>query len=343
MKRQTRRKPRGSTLAIGPLLAAPQVLERLGADVADVLAEARIEPALFERPDNLISYDSMGRLFARGVEHTGCEHLGLLIGQPGGLHSLGLVGLLVRCSPDVETALRSLTRHFHLQVRGAALILEVDDSVVRMGHVVHDRVEATEQINDGGLAEVFNVVRELCGPQWQPIEVQLARRPPADVRPFRRFFNAPLRFNADMHAVVFSASWLARKLSGVDPELQRLLSQEIGRLEHAQGDSFPDHVRNVLRLAMSTGDVSAESIAGLLSMHTRTLARRLEYAGTGLRQLLDEVRHDAARQMLADTSLQVGEIAASLGYARTSVFSRAFHRWSGTTPAAWRKVHPSAR
>ena len=169
------RRSRDSTLAIGPLLAAPEVLERLGADVAAVLAEARMTREQFESPDNVISYDAMGRLFARGVAHTGCQHLGLLVGQPGGLHSLGLVGLLVRCSRDVGTALRSLERHFHLRVRGAALVLDVDGPTTRMGHVVHDRVEATEQINDGALAEVFNILRVLCGPKWRPTEIQFAR------------------------------------------------------------------------------------------------------------------------------------------------------------------------
>jgi AraC-like DNA-binding protein len=48
--------------------------------------------------------------------------------------------------------------------------------------------------------------------------------------------------------------------------------------------------------------------------------------GTGLRELLDETRHDAAREMLAHTSLDVGQIAESLGYARTSV-------WRGIVPA----------
>jgi AraC-like DNA-binding protein len=337
------RRSRDSTLAIGPLLAAPEVLERLGADVAAVLAEARMTREQFESPDNLISYEAMGRLFARGVAHTGCEHLGLLVGQPGGLHSLGLVGLLVRSSRDVGTALRSLERHFHLRVRGAALVLDVDGPSARMGHVVHHRVEATEQINDGALAEVFNVLRVLCGARWQPTEIQFARRVPADLRPFRRFFDAPLRFDADMHAVVFNSRWLSHELPAVDPELQRLLSREVARLEQTHGDNFPDQIRTVLRSSLSTGTVSAESVAGLFSMHPRTLARRLEGFGTGLRELLDETRHDAAREMLAHTSLDVSQIAESLGYARTSVFIRAFRRWSGSTPVAWRKMHPGAR
>ena len=166
---------------------------------------------------------------------------------------------------------------------------------------------------------------------------------PADLRPFRRFFDAPLRFDADMHAVVFNSRWLSHELPAVDPELQRLLSREIVRLEQTHGDNFPDQIRTVLRSSLSTGTVSAESVAGLFSMHPRTLARRLEGFGTGLRELLDETRHDAAREMLAHTSLEVGQIAESLGYARTSVFTRAFRRWSGTTPVAWRKMHLSAR
>jgi AraC-like DNA-binding protein len=308
-----------------------------------VLTEARMTRDQFVNPDNVISYDAMGRLFARGLAHTGCQHLGLLVGQPGGLHSLGLVGLLVRCSRDVGTALRSLERHFHLRVRGAALVLDVNGPLTRLGHVVHDRVEAIEQINDGAIAEVFNALRILCGASWRPAEIQFARRVPADVRPFRRFFDAPLRFDADMHAVVFDSRWLSHELPAVDPELRRLLSREIARLELMHGDSFPDQIRTVLRSSLSTGTVSAESVAGLFSMHPRTLARRLEGFGTGLRDLLEEARYDAAREMLAHTSLDVGQIAESLGYARTSVFSRAFGRWTGATPSAWRRAHGGAR
>jgi AraC-like DNA-binding protein len=71
-------------------------------------------------------------------------------------------------------------------------------------------------------------------------------------------------------------------------------------------------------------------------MHSRTLGRRLDDFGTSFQRLVDESRFEIARQMLEDTSLDVMEIAASLGYARASAFTRAFRRWSGTTPALWR-------
>lgn len=336
IKALTHSRPADATLSIGPLLAAPEVLKALGADVGKVLAEAGIRPEQFANPDNLISYISMGRLFARGVEHTGCRHLGLLVGMQGGLNSLGLVGQLVKYSKDVGSALRGLERHFHLRVRGASLILQADDQYTKMGHVVHGPVEAIDQINDGALAEIFNVMRSLCGQNWRPTEVHLSRRIPADVRPFQRFFDSPLRFDAEIHAVVFPSQLLGRMLPAVDAQLRRLLTREIENLERAHGDDFPEQLRSVLRASMATGRVSQAHVAALLSMQSRTLARRLARFGTGFRKLLDETRFETARQMLESTSLDIDQIAAALGYARSSVFIRSFRRWSGTTPAAWR-------
>ena len=71
-------------------------------------------------------------------------------------------------------------------------------------------------------------------------------------------------------------------------------------------------------------------------MHSRTLNRRLNAFGTTFQQLLDETRFENARQMLEYSAIEVGEISDSLGYAAPGVFSRAFRRWSGTTPAEWR-------
>jgi AraC-like DNA-binding protein len=71
-------------------------------------------------------------------------------------------------------------------------------------------------------------------------------------------------------------------------------------------------------------------------MHSRTLTRRLEAHGTSFKVLADQGRFEIALQMLRNTSLGVQEIAAVLDYADASAFTRAFRRWSATTPAVWR-------
>ena len=322
---------------VGTAMAIPAVLESLGANPAEVLAEAGFDLKLFDDPDNQVAYAARSRLMAHCVERTGCRHFGLLVGQQGGLHSLGFVGLLVKYSADVGAALRSLVRYSHLHVRGATTTLTVDGDSAMLGYEIYQpRVEATDQVLAGAIALMFNIMRALCGPDWNPVEVWFAHRKPEDARPFRRFFHAPLRFDAEETALVFSADWLNRRLPGADPELSRLLQKQIDALEARHGDEFPEQVRSVLRTALVTGRAKADQVAVLFTMHARTLNRRLNAFGVGFQELVDEGRFEIARQMLEDSAVPVSQIAARLDYADASAFTRAFRRWSGTTPGRWR-------
>jgi len=334
---EARRRPSEATVRIGATLALPEVLRSLGADPAEVLAEAGVDLALFDEPDNLISFSARSRLISHCVDRTGCRHFGLLLGQRNGLHSLGLLGLLVKYSPDVGTALRSLVRHAHLHVRGATVALAVDGDVAMLTYAIYQPASgAADQVGDGAVASMFNMLRELCGPGWAPVEARFAHRKPEDLAPFRRFFNAPLRFDAEQYELVFSADWLSRPLPGTDAGLSRLLQKQIDAIEARHGDDFPAQVRSVLRTALLTGRAGADYIAALFSMHSRTLNRRLNVFGISFRKLVDEGRFEIARQMLEDSAMDVAAIACSLDYADASAFTRAFRRWSGTTPAQWR-------
>lgn len=317
------------------MLALPEVLRNLGADPAEALKEAGFRLDLFNDPENRISFVARGRLISHCVARTGCRHFGLLVGQHAGLHSLGLVGLLVKYSPDVATALRSLVRYFHLHGRGAAPALTVEGDRAMLS-LNQPHVEAAAQIGDGVVAVMFNIMRGLCGSAWKPDEARFAHRRPDDVSPFRQFFRAPLRFDAEQYAVAFPARWLARPLPETDPGLRRLLQEQIDALEVRHGQEFPARVRSVLRSALLTRRASAQQVAALFSMHSRTMARHLNAFGTCFRELVDDSRFEVARQMLEDSSMDVSQIASTLDYADASAFTRAFRRWSGTTPAQWR-------
>jgi len=340
--RQTdaRRNTGDAQVRVGAALAIPATLRSLGADPAEVLAEAGFDLGLFADPNNMISFAARSRLLAYCAARTGCPHFGLLAGQQNGLHSLGLVGLLVKYSPDVGTALRNLARYTHLHVRGAAFGLAVDGGGASFSYDIYGPyIEGHDQTGDGAMAAYVNVMRELCGPEWKPVEVWFAHRKPADVGPFRRCFRVPLYFDAEQYALRFPAYWLNRRLPKSDSELLRLLRNQIDMLDAHYGDDFPDRVRRVLRAALITGHVRAEAIATLFSMHSRSLNRRLNAFGTSFRQLLDEMRFEIARQMLEDSTMELGQIAGLLDYAAPRVFTRAFRRWSGTTPSQWRAAH----
>ena len=105
-----------------------------------------------------------------------------------------------------------------------------------------------------------------------------------------------------------------------------------------RGSDLPDQVRSVLRTSIRTGHARADQVAAIFSMHARTLNRHLNEFGISFRALVDEGRFEIAQQMLQSSAMEVAQIAAMLDYADASAFTRAFRRWSGTTPARWRST-----
>jgi AraC-like DNA-binding protein len=328
-----------ATTRVGVIAGLPGVLASLGVNPGEVLAELGLEPGLFDNPDNRISFVARGRLLAHCAQRTACPHFGLLVGQQANLRSFGLIGLLARSSQDAGAALRSLVRHFHVQARGSVLTLEVEGGLAVLSYESYQpQAAATDQVGDGALAIAFNLLRDLCGPDWMPIELTFANSKTPDVAPFQRFFKAPLRFDAERYAVVFSATWLGRSLPAIDPDLLRLLQEQIERIEGQQGNDFAGQVRSVLRHALVTGHAGADQIAALFSVDRRTLNRRLNSLGTGFRQIRDEVSFEISRQLLCDSTMDIVQVAELLGFSTASAFTRAFRHWSGHTPTAWREL-----
>jgi AraC-like DNA-binding protein len=129
---------------------------------------------------------------------------------------------------------------------------------------------------------------------------------------------------------------LKLRIAGADPIMRTLLEDRIQQLKRAQGSEFSDDIRRLLRTRLTSTQCSADDIAHLLAMHRRTLSRRLKDGGLGYRDITNEIRFEIARQLLTDTQVPLGQIAAALGYSEASAFTRAFRRWSGQTPTTWR-------
>ncbi|MCB1772497.1 MAG: helix-turn-helix transcriptional regulator [Gammaproteobacteria bacterium] len=71
----------------------------------------------------------------------------------------------------------------------------------------------------------------------------------------------------------------------------------------------------------------------------RTLHRQLQAEGTRFRDEVRQLRYRLAQELLADPKTPLTEIAARLGYADLTVFSRAFRSWAGVTASEWRRNH----
>jgi AraC-like DNA-binding protein len=178
-----------------------------------------------------------------------------------------------------------------------------------------------------------------CGASPIAAEMHFRRAAPADLAGHHRAFGTNLRFEAeDDCAVLTDAQWGA-SMSQRDPVLQSVLREHADQLLRGLPnlrDPLAD-VQQVLLEAMPRGRVDLEYVAGKLGVSARTLQRRLADTGTRWSELLEEARRELAARLLVDPSLSVDDVAVLLGYAEASAFHRAFRRWTGQTPGAFRR------
>jgi AraC-like DNA-binding protein len=326
----------GGEVRTWSILGAVATLRDAGHDPEPVLASAELDAAALGDPEGLVPLRSAGRVLAETVRLTGLDDLGLRLGRGAHAGALGAVGEMIRRAPTVRDGLHVLLRSLAAGNRGSVPWMTVDGPQVSLGYAICEPgAEASEQLQDVAIAVGLNLLRDACGPDFSPLDVRLARRPPVRADAHRAHYGRTPAFNAPLSAIVFDARWLDRPMAGADPApgdtdawFARLLAEDRRTL--------PQRVRTAVRIALVHRNCSAERVARALSVGYRTLHRRLAEAGTTFQELVDSVRFDTAAKLLEQTDLPLGEIADALDYTDPSAFTRAFVRWTGTTPSAWR-------
>ncbi len=101
------------------------------------------------------------------------------------------------------------------------------------------------------------------------------------------------------------------------------------------GDSLTSQIRRLLgRDCRRWPDL--DQVARQLHMSSQTLRRHLREEGGSFQQLKDHLRRDLAIYHLGRDELSIQDIAEQLGFSEPSAFHRAFKKWTGLTPGAYR-------
>ncbi|PPD41522.1 MAG: hypothetical protein CTY15_13475 [Methylocystis sp.] len=325
------------TVRIRNLTALPDVAAELGADFKRILAQAGLEANVFANPDNVISYLALGRLMRECMDATGCDELGLRVGMRQSIPVLGLSGYVAANAPTVRDALGTLISALRLTDTGGKASLAQEQGFATISWVIADpHIEAPEQIDDAAIAICCNIMRALCGPQWAPVEACLTRRRPANPAGYAKFFNAPLRFEADVASLIFDESQLDLQVEGRDANLHAILAPLLDKAMAEAGKTFRQEVCDLLRVQILTGPLAPDRVASAMGMSARTLSRHLASEQITFSELAQQVRFETAQRLLRSEK-SISDIAAAMGYSDATAFIRAFRQFTGTTPARWRR------
>ena len=333
----------GKLVRVSTATSIPEILEEYGCDPESIFREAGFNRAHFDDPDTETNHKAGGRLLSACVSATGCEHFGLLIGMRASASSLGIPGFMLKSASTVGEALNAFKRHHALQDQGGVPIFTRNNEHVFWGYEVLDKHnDAINQLYDITTATICGVLRSLVSPDWSPAQVQFTRDQPNDIEPYKHFYKASLLFGQEQNGILFSAQYLDHPISTADDHLFKYLEKEAEKRQTQWPNNILGNLRRKIIASLSNKCCSIESIASDLGMHKRTLHRKLREEGTSFQQEIEGVRYKMARNLLMHRTANLNEIAQKLGYSEVSAFSRAFKRWSGTTPARGRANHFTA-
>lgn len=323
---------------VGFLAAIPPLLRRLGVSPDDVLVDAGLKPDALDDPEKTIPYRAMGLLVRIAAERASCPDLGLKIGRYISTSTLGLVGELMQHAPNLGVALRDFANHQHRNARGGVVYLSQTADEAALGYAIYQpNVSGYDIICDGAVMGAFNLICELGNLKPSGFtRVLFAHSKPPDPTPYKQAFQVRLRFEADQNAVVFSKKLLDKTVVGASSKRRSEILEQIESVSHPGELGIEAKVRRELRKALLGGQSSLSEIAERLGTNRWTLERHLTASGSPFQMLLNESRCELTKQLLEHTSLSVGQISRIIGYAGPSVLTRAFTRWTGMTPKAWR-------
>ncbi|MEY4580137.1 MAG: hypothetical protein RL701_4840 [Pseudomonadota bacterium] len=314
-----------------------RALSQLGCDYRAVLASAGYTPEDLERPELRIAHVLGKHVFARALEISGDPAFGLRCAEQTDLSDIGTLSVLIMTAPTVGDSVDRMQRYSRLLHDAMRDWGELDGEIFRWC-VAFDDVEMPRVMVETVVGASVRRLRFRFGHEWAPHAVWVQHAAPAHVHLYQDFFRCPVRFGAPYNAVEFEAADLLRtnptgaSLTGL---VERRADAELAEL--TGGPSLANVVRTRLIATLGRERVDALALTRHLHMSRATMTRRLKLEGTTLTDLIAEVRRDFALEYLRDPQMSIEELARCLDFSDARAFRRAFQRWTGLTPLAYRR------
>ena len=314
-----------------------ELLAEEGVSPAAVLEGTDLEPADLEGRERRIRFAEQLRIYRNALKRSRLPGLGLRLGLRQRITDHGIFGYAIQSSADLAQAIRIVSRYQATQGPLLELALETDREVATI--VLRERVPLGPialMAREEWLASLVRQLLPLTDPPTEPLEI-LLDVPSECTDLYRRELGCPVRLGADRAELRLRRVALAAPLAFSDEETAAVCERRCEELLERLG-AEGGVVENVRRaLIGSPGRFpSLPEVAKSLGMSDRTLRRRLTETQTSFQAQVEGVRKGLALDYLQRSNLTIDEIASLLGYNETPSFYRAFRRWTGQAPGAYR-------
>lgn len=346
--REGRASPLTRTRTLRPLWRR---LTSAGCDPSPLGRRFALPPSVATEEETIVPLHVLTEIFDEAALLLRDPALGLhmAVDYPAG--TLGILEYTFRLAPTAREACRQVTRFVGLtndlvqmafdETSGDEVGPQHTPGDAHLRHwIVGHPLGLGRHLNEYFMALLVLQLRQLTGSPVIPKAVWFAHPEPMDLTPLEELFRTKhLEFGVEANGMTLSAATLAIALPTADPALLEILSRVANEKLAAAppAKDFAAQVRRAIRASMQGAVPKMPTIAESFRMSERTFQRRLGDEHTSYQDLIDGVREELARVHVAESKLSLGEIAYLLGYAELSAFLRAFKRWAGVTPQAFRQ------
>lgn len=323
------------------IAAVVAVLSEDGISPARALAGTDLKVSDLKRASTRVSYEQVESVFRNAIQLSKDPAIGFRAGQRMHVMAYGIYGYALLSSPTRAAGIDFAAKYS----RALGTIADVDfsrdeDTATYTIEPLLSR-NPTDDVYRFAMEFAFathqTLSRNVYGNSFRFSCLRAAYAAPRHVRSYKRLFQCPILFDQPHNELEFDPGWIDHPMVRPDPitiitaaELCERFLNETNR----EGGIASDIRRALLKRLGHFPSIDV--MATELSMHPRTLRRKLEAQHVTYRQILAELRMKLAVEYLRNTQMTTEEIAARLDYSDAANFRHAFMRWTGKSPSIFR-------
>ena len=315
-----------------------RMMEAQGVDVTRVLREVGVSEGVLRQPNARLPSRLTDVVFAKAMEVIPNPAFGLRSAEYWHPSNLGTLGFAWLSCATLRRGLLRMERYARILGNRFTYTCVSQPNGLRF---IYDHGRGKDPVGwpiaDFALSILVDMCRTNFGARLAPLRVSLRRPEPADTGPYTAFFGGEVRFGQAEDSFLLDMATADTPLPTANTALAATFDGILaGQLNELVADDLVTRCRAWLLHHLTSGEPSEAEMADAMGLSRRSMQRRLNEQGWSYKRVVDDTRAELARRYMGDRSKSLTEIAFLLGFSEQSAFSRAFRRWTGLAPRAFR-------
>ncbi len=329
-----------TTLGSWALLTA-QVIDSYGLDSHQIFLNAGVDLEDIKKPGVRLPTSAMVHVWQQAVKLSNDPYIALKVANFFKPTAFSALGMALSASQHVYDGLQRAFRYSKIICDRVTTNLEDSDDEVACIVTLNYAKDTQEYFPE--IEAIFSIMYRMAHPiSGEPLKVKAVYFKhgfKGDKKPFEEYFNCPVYFSSQSNKVVFDKQYIFDKQLFANSELTDMLDGWIEEyLSLFNKYLMTTRVKKYVLTHMPNGGVDLPSMSREFAISKRLLQRKLKEEGSSYRELLDECRHKLAIQLISHNKRPLAEVSYMLNFSDQGNFSRAFKRWTGTSPSDFVRV-----